>query len=241
MDDSDMAKLDALGQALRRNEVQKIKKLRAEQGRHSKSVERADAKVAGGITRPEPVNRAAAMLVSRAPDICHPPTEPRFEQQKEMPKMTTPPKAKMTHKEKHKNMMKHMPKLADALDKINDGTPEDAVYIYQNLEAKLSEATSALGLAMHNLRTELDNLKEASGEALNDIRSRRYALLTETSQALSAMRDLRMFFLGDDYSKEVARLAQFVDLCERLKALKESGFLDAVSDTMLRLATGDTI
>ena len=39
-----------------------------------------------------------------------------------------------------------------------------------------------------------------------------------------------------DYKEEVARLKDFVDLCERLQKLKESGFLDSVADTMLGLA-----
>jgi hypothetical protein len=30
------------------------------------------------------------------------------------------------------------------------------------------------------------------------------------------------------------RLREFVELCERLQKLKESGFLDAVADTMIK-------
>jgi len=42
-------------------------------------------------------------------------------------------------------------------------------------------------------------------------------------------------------SIERKRLSEFVDLCERLKKLKDSGFLDTVADTMIRLATCEKI
>ena len=71
---------------------------------------------------------------------------------------------------------------------------------------------------------------------LQDIRHSRMAIVTETSQMTAPLREVRQFFLGADYKEEVARLKEFVDLCERLQKLKESGFLDNVADTMLRLA-----
>jgi hypothetical protein len=53
---------------------------------------------------------------------------------------------------------------------------------------------------------------------------------------MTALGDVRQFFLEDDYKKEIARLHEFIDLCERLKALKEEGLLDAVSDIILKLS-----
>jgi hypothetical protein len=53
---------------------------------------------------------------------------------------------------------------------------------------------------------------------------------------VNALKDVRQFFLGPDYEREQKRLVEFVDLCERLKRLKDSGFLDTVADTMIRLA-----
>ena len=71
---------------------------------------------------------------------------------------------------------------------------------------------------------------------LEDIRSTRYAMVTEAAQMIGPLKEVRQFFLGGDYKEEVARLKDFVDLCERLQKLKESGFLDSVADTMLGLA-----
>ena len=37
-------------------------------------------------------------------------------------------------------------------------------------------------------------------------------------------------------SKEIARLKEFVNLCERLRRLKRNGVLDALADTIIKLA-----
>ena len=52
---------------------------------------------------------------------------------------------------------------------------------------------------------------------------------------ITPLRDVREFFLGREYDQQMARLTEFVELCERLEKLKESGFLDSVAETMLRL------
>jgi hypothetical protein len=52
---------------------------------------------------------------------------------------------------------------------------------------------------------------------------------------LTALKDVRTFFLEGDYEKQIDRLREFIDLCERLKALKDSGTLDAIADTILKL------
>jgi hypothetical protein len=53
---------------------------------------------------------------------------------------------------------------------------------------------------------------------------------------MANLREVRAFFLDKDYATELARLREFVEVCERLKLLKDCGFLDTVADTMLRLA-----
>jgi hypothetical protein len=55
---------------------------------------------------------------------------------------------------------------------------------------------------------------------------------------MASLKEVRQFFLEGDYEKEIERLHEFVDLCERLKALTQDGFLDAVADTLLKLADG---
>jgi hypothetical protein len=72
--------------------------------------------------------------------------------------------------------------------------------------------------------------------SLAEIREERIAFGSEIRLLMSGLKEVRQFFLEDSYETQINRLHEFVDLCERLKALKESGFLDAVSDTILKLS-----
>lgn len=83
---------------------------------------------------------------------------------------------------------------------------------------------------------EMEQFNASSKRYLDDIRQTRFAVVSETADMTKGLRDVRQFFLGSDYSEQITRLREFVDLCERLHKLKQSGFLDTVADTMLRLA-----
>ena len=72
---------------------------------------------------------------------------------------------------------------------------------------------------------------------LGTVRESRLALESETRQLMLALKEVRTFFLEGDYELERARLAEFISLCERLQRLKDSGFLDTVADTILRLSS----
>jgi hypothetical protein len=72
-------------------------------------------------------------------------------------------------------------------------------------------------------------------EHLKSIRDTRMSLIPEVAQMMNSLRDVRKFFLDKDYKEEMTRLREFVELCERLKVLKDSGFLDSIADTMLKL------
>ncbi len=93
----------------------------------------------------------------------------------------------------------------------------------------IAELTQGLGGEMEKFRADAKRY-------LEDIRSTRFAMVTETSQMTGSLKEVRQFFLGGDYKEEIFRLKEFVDLCERLHSLKESGFLDQIADTMLRLS-----
>ena len=49
-------------------------------------------------------------------------------------------------------------------------------------------------------------------------------------------KEIRKFFMDDEHEKQIARLKEFVEVCERLNELKNSGFLDSVANTILKLA-----
>jgi hypothetical protein len=85
------------------------------------------------------------------------------------------------------------------------------------------------------IRGPWDEYEAFVKQALAQVREQRIALGSETRLLLSALRDVRAFFLDKDYEQEISRLRDFVDICERLQALKKSGTLDAVADTILKL------
>lgn len=101
------------------------------------------------------------------------------------------------------------------------------------------EANKANGL----LRAEVDavgqvleNAKSMKKDFIDTLRGMRMTSTTEVAAMMKPLEDVRRFFLGDQHKEEVERLKEFIELCERLQKLKESGFLDSVADTMLKLA-----
>jgi hypothetical protein len=99
------------------------------------------------------------------------------------------------------------------------------------------DARAIIKELMQGLGGDMERFEANSKLYIEGIRQTRFAIVTECSQMTKPLSEVRQFFIGSDYKEQVTRLREFVELCERLQKLKESGFLDAVSDTMLRLAT----
>lgn len=98
------------------------------------------------------------------------------------------------------------------------------------------DAREIIHQLMLGLGGDMEQFRANSKIYLDDVRNVRFAFVTETAQMTSQLKDIRQFFLGSDYKDQISRLKEFVDLCERLNNLKQSGFLDTVADTMLRLS-----
>ena len=112
--------------------------------------------------------------------------------------------------------------------------------------AKLVKETNPAVKAAEDARLTIDTLLTGVGEEIKkfddatkhyieSVRQTRFAVVSETAQMIEPLKEVRQFFLGNDYKDQIAHLREFVDLCERLNALKMSGFLDSVAETMLRL------
>lgn len=98
------------------------------------------------------------------------------------------------------------------------------------------DARRIIGELLMGIGADMDRFRSDTKRYLEEIRQTRFAVVKEAADMTSPLREVRQFFLGSDYKEEITRLREFVDLCERLHKLKESGFLDSVADTMLRLA-----
>lgn len=104
-----------------------------------------------------------------------------------------------------------------------------AVLAAQDARQIVTELTLGIGGDMERFRTD-------SNKFVTELRQCKFAVVTETKEMLGPLKEIRQFFLGSDYTTQMKQLREFVELCERLKALKDSGFLDTVADTMLKLA-----
>jgi hypothetical protein len=98
------------------------------------------------------------------------------------------------------------------------------------------DARSVLSESLDKIGTVMDEFKAKLREWLEEVRAMRMNFVSETNQMLGPLKDIRQFFLESTYEAEIARLREFVELCERLNTLKECGFLDTVAETMIRLA-----
>jgi len=115
--------------------------------------------------------------------------------------------------------------------KVKELIPEADKTVQEAKTARLVIETLLKGI-----HGDTEDFRARSKIFLDDIRGVRFAMVSETAAMTAPLKDLRQFFLGKDYADEIARLREFVDLCERLQKLKASGFLDAIADTLLKLA-----
>jgi len=140
--------------------------------------------------------------------------------------------------------LKAQTKDGDVAYSLDDIAIEMALAIQRNAPKELSELARVAVDSRRVIRESSDDIGQIVSEfdrivsaATQSVRSKRMTIVSECASVVNALKDVRQFFLGPDYERETKRLAEFVELCERMKALKDSGFLDTVADTMIRLAS----
>lgn len=112
---------------------------------------------------------------------------------------------------------------------------EKMVVNKEKLVDRLTDARKALEMASGTYKKTWFEWVDESKNILPELRTWRMAVDSELAMVLKHFGEVRQFFLSDKHDEEVKRLREFVGLMERLKALKDSGFLDRVADTMLKL------
>jgi len=129
------------------------------------------------------------------------------------------------------------------MNKFEAYLKELAVKHVQEAADRIGVWTAEAKAANETLKTEMDGVgfvleraKDMKKEFIDTLRSMRSVSNTEVSALMKPLEDVRRFFLSDAHTKEVEQLKEFIELCERLQKLKESGFLDTVADTMLKLS-----
>lgn len=215
-------------------------------------------KVVGGDILRKPIDKASAMIVAKAPWWAHPPTEstPAPTVKPVCNPQTTNQTKKLKHMKEPTNPSELVPNCEyvsrDGIRvKMINGEPhlslEDIDRVICEQISKLPAETRPNVLAAQDARKivrelldgiggEMEKFNASSKVYLEDIRRTRFAVVSETASMTKELKEVRQFFLGSDYKDQIARLTEFVDLCERLQKLKQNGFLDSVADTMLKLA-----
>lgn len=207
--------------------------------------------IAGGDPVREPVDKITAMVVTPAAWWAKPLPKPEKQISPEKPKTKKQRKSKMSKAITVTEVTQEFRENPNALrvHRINgqDMLELDQVQhlIMLEIQKLPKEATPIVKQAresreiidqlLHGIGGEMERFKEDSRAHIDNIRSTRYTILSETNQMMNALKDVRQFFMGTDYKEQIDRLRGFVELCERLQKLKESGFLDAVADTMIKL------
>ena len=98
------------------------------------------------------------------------------------------------------------------------------------------EKVEILDTNIHSITGSINEMKNQKKELIDTLRTMRMTTKSEVSQMMIPLMDVREFFLGKKHDEEVKQLKEFVVLCKELEALKKSGFLDSVADTILKLS-----
>lgn len=209
-------------------------------------------RVVSGDCPRDPVNREAAKLLSKSSWIHHPPIENK----------TTLKKGKKMSIDleciRHKNsinpdaqedMLVHGMKAimvnGQPMYRAEDVSIRAAQYIIEDIKKQkdVKDLLDQLNELHKPLRQKFDEIKammtETSQElkaGIEDLRQTRFASIKEFTDILTPLKDIRQFFAGIKHEEEIKKLSEFVELCERLKMLKDSGFLDRITETMLSMA-----
>lgn len=185
--------------------------------------------VAGGDVLWKPINKQAAMLLAKSPEI--------FKPQNTMSQTTT--FEKFNNGEVDKVIVKNATEaeqiagIGRKFIKSAKETPRSAIEFAE----EVARAREILYQATDAFRADVGEFTlNDMPKSLEKVRAWRMTIEREVSMSLRALEDLRKFFLGDAHEKEMLRLNDFVRTCERLSALAKDGTLDKVADVMLKLA-----
>lgn len=74
-----------------------------------------------------------------------------------------------------------------------------------------------------------------SKQYLFELRTWKMALQTECAEGKKLAKDLNDFLLSEETEGKLKLLKEFVDVAERMKALKDSGFMDSIVDVLLKI------
>lgn len=100
----------------------------------------------------------------------------------------------------------------------------------------VTQALSVIEASREQFKGLVKDFGDMQRKYVEDLRIMRMSSIKELSESRRELADIRRFFLDPEHAVEVDKLKEFVEVCERMKALKDSGFLDTIADTILKLS-----
>jgi hypothetical protein len=185
--------------------------------------------VAGGDVKWKPINKEAAMLLSKAPEI----SKPKYTMNSVETNIAQVGGVNaLSDRERKQHKSESDAALDRSVIKKADEIPDSLVKHVETLKV----AKASLDVATHLFKKDMIEFTEELPKHMKTLREWRMTMEREKDTSLKALRELRQFFLESDYEREMTRLSEFVSLCERLRDLSKDGTLERVADVMLKLA-----
>lgn len=191
----------------------------------------------------KPIDQVAARVVAPAPWYCEPP-QPEPKMSKNIGKVPVhmskvpvqfdiaPPGIPRNEQaDKAKNEEELTRKIGQKIPVKFAENVEDS----ERLVERAKEATAAIEYLTTHIKQSWIDFDDWVKKAISLTRQNKIAMDIETRALMADFREIRAFFLDERHLEEVSRLEKFVSLCRELKELKQSGFIDAVADTILKL------
>lgn len=118
--------------------------------------------------------------------------------------------------------------MAQRTAKLKDNTID--------LALRVKEAREFLTWSNNHLRGSWLDWIEQAGGASKEILQFRMAYERETKHVLATGKDIATFFNSPEYQQAHATLKETIALLEKVRELKETGALDALSDFILKVS-----
>jgi hypothetical protein len=195
----------------------------------------------------KPIDKIAARVVAPSNEYNQPPRPPpKFKPKNHMPEKSEPIQNPGPVKIKTKTMLGpdgYRETLYDrdstnaAMLDHHETDVKKKIKSTEELTERARELTATIDYLVTELKGPWVEFQEFVKGAIGTVREQRIAMGSETRLLMGSLKEVRQFFLEETYERERDRLQEFIDLCERLQRLKESGFLDTVADTLLKLDT----
>lgn len=115
---------------------------------------------------------------------------------------------------------------------------EKAGIFLKEINEDVSESAKILQKTFNEVNSTYQVLEPLLTDMIKRIRSARQTINVELKTAMGHMKDCRKFFLEKEYETEIARLKEFIGLCERMRELANDGTLDVITDIILKFAEG---